>query len=259
MGVMRPYLQVLSNTLAVSLTYRWNVVAGLGTQLVQLLTSLFLWQQIFGDQPQVARYTYGEMAAYLVLTSLVGVTFSPAHIFRLPALIRQGRLNSYLVRPYSFLGDAFAGFVGGKAVEVAITGLIALGLWLAGLLHLRDVSPVMILLVICNALLLFLFGSALGFWLVQMWPFKPLYHALMTLMGGALFPLDLLPEGIAGVLQVTPFGLFGFVNVRALQGALSHLEVGRYLTASLAWSGISLAAYLLLWQRGLQRYEGVNA
>lgn len=260
--MIKSYYRVLLNTLAVSLAYRWNVLAGIVTQLVQLLTAIFVWQHIYKGQSMVQGYSLEGMTTYLLLTSLLGVTFSSAHIFRLSSLVRKGTLSAFLVRPYSFSGDSLAVFIGSKTMEILITGTIAIALGLSGVIHFGSIAPMAALLVISNFLLLFLFGSVIGtlsFWLVQMWPMKPLYNSLMALLGGALFPLDLFPEGVRRVLELTPFSLFGFVNARVLQGGLSSDQILRYLLVSMGWSIVCFALYTFLWKLGLKRYEGVNA
>lgn len=259
---MRAYIRVLINHVSASLTYRWNILLGIGVQMVQLLTTLFVWRSIFAEQNLVQGYTLAEMTTYLVLTSLLGVTFSSMHIFRLSTMVRKGTLNAYLVRPYSFLGDSFAVFMGSKVVELAITVAAITGFLAMGYIPAGQVSLWSLVLVGSNLLLLFVFGSLLGtlsFWLIEMWPLKPLYNSLMALMGGLLFPLDLLPGIWPKLVGYTPFALFGFVNARALQGALSASEMSQYIVVSFTWSILFLAVYLILWRRGLRKYEGVNA
>lgn len=260
--MIKAFYRACMNQVSARLAHRWNIITGIGTELVKLLTSIFLWKQIFARATQVKGYTFESMTTYLLVTALLGIAFSPTHMFRLSPLVRRGTLSAYLVRPFSFLSDSLAAFLGSRLVELAITGICALVLGFLGFIHLGEVQSAAALLVLSNFLLLFLFGSVVGtfsFWLIQMWPMKPLYNAMMALAGGALFPLDLFPGIVRQVLEMTPFPLFGFVNARALQGALSSQELGRYWVASIGWNAVCLALYSLLWRRGLKQYEGVNA
>ncbi|MGK3963882.1 ABC transporter permease [Sorangium sp. So ce118] len=258
---MWPYYRVFANSVAVGLAYRWSVVTGVFTRLLQLVVTLFVWRSIFATSPEIQGYTVDEMSAYLVLTALMSIVFSSSHFFRLSDLVRKGTLNAYLVRPYSFLGDSLAVFLGGKVVEAIVIVAAVLLLHASGAPVLEHASPAVLALLCSNLLLSFLVGSvvgALSFWLVEMWPIKPLYASLMALLGGTMFPLDLLPPAIGDLVQATPFALFGFVNTRALQGALSTREIAAYLAVSLLWNATCAALYQLLWRRGLRRYEAVN-
>ncbi len=260
--MIRPYYRVFLNHMAARLGYKWGVLTGIAVHLVQMLTTIFVWRSIFrGNPAAIQGYSFNELATYLILVSLLTVSFSASHIFRLSGLVRKGTLNAYLVRPYSFLGDSSAVFAGTKAVELVASGAVAFVLWSAGVVKLHAVSWTALVLVFSNFILLFLFGSVLGalsFWLVEMWPMKPLYNSLMALLGGTLFPLNVLPPDLAHVLAYTPFSLFGFVNARALQGAFSQTEVLRFIAVSVGWNIVSYIVYTLLWRYGLRRYEGVS-
>jgi ABC-2 type transport system permease protein len=258
---MQAYRKIFLNTISIGLIYRGSVLIAASTRLLETLTTIFIWQSIFNQTPVVGGYTRTSMISYLLLTSLLGFLFSSSHFFRLPPLVRKGTLSCYLVRPYSFLGDSFAVFLGDKVIEMVLIGVIALVFWLVGLPFFSAPQPLAWVLLLSNFVLSFAFGSVIGtlsFWIVEMWPFKPLYASFMALFSGALFPLDILPAPIAHFLQYTPFSLFGFVNTRALQGAFSSEQLLRLLEISLAWNIVCFSLYTLLWRRGLKQYEAVS-
>lgn len=118
-----------------------------------------------------------------------------------------------------------------------------------------------ILLLFSNFILLFIFGATLGnlsFWVIQMWPMKPLYGSLMAILGGGLFPLDLLPNYLGKVIEVLPFSLFGYVNAKLIQGNLSTEQISYFLLASITWILIFTIIYIITWRLGLKNYESVN-
>lgn len=259
---MRPYLQVFSNSLAVSLAFRWGLLTGVITRLLQVLGTIFVWRAILPAEGNSESYTADGMTQYFVAIALVSILFSPGHFFRLYSLVIDGTLSSYLVRPYSFLGDSFATFAGSRVVELAVIAVLYATFSIVGIAVFSPIGLFELALVASNLLLFFLFGSLIGtlsFWLLEMWPVQPLYAALMALAGGALFPLDALPPTLYEVLQYTPFSLFGFVTARALQGDLSSDAMLRFATASLLWSVLCFCGYCWLWHRGLKRFEAVNA
>jgi len=103
------------------------------------------------------------------------------------------------------------------------------------------------------------FISVLGFWLVQMWPIRPIFNAMFAVLGGTLFPLDLLPENIFRWLQYNPFSLLNYGSTKALQNLLFDSQLLFYVTASIIWMIIFRVLYQILWTSGLKKYEGMGA
>ncbi|WP_158702708.1 ABC transporter permease [Paenibacillus faecalis] len=258
----KAYFLIFKNNLYISLSYRWNIISGILLMILQIMVSLFVWLTIFDTTSNVKNYTVTDMISYFLLSALVGVTFSSSHIFRLTRMVRTGQLNMVLIRPYSFLLDSFSNFIGSKMIEFGTTILLAVTLYSVGLTTWHGISLLELLLLLTNFTLLFIFGSFLGslsFWLIQMWPLKSLYNSMMAIFGGALYPLDLLPDKWAQLITLTPFPLFGYVNIRLLQGELHYNETLYYLILSVIWLIIFSIGYKILWVKGLKKYEGVNA
>jgi ABC-2 type transport system permease protein len=256
------YYRIFANNISTQLGYRWNILTGFGLQVLQILVSIFTWTAILAQGEVINGYSLDDIITYLILVSLSSSLFSTAHFFRLSPLVRNGRLNRYLVRPYSFVGDSFATFVAQRCID-----LIFLGVFIGISFSLFQYNPqitfsgLAIVLLFSNILLLFFFGMTIGvlsFWLIQMWPIRPLYTALMGIIGGTVFPLDLLPAWIGPWISYSPFALFGYVNVRAFQGAFDRTELQGYIIASLLWSAVFFIAYQILWRVGLRKYELSN-
>lgn len=260
--MIKPYFRVFINQLSIKLAFRWNVLTGIAAQAVGLITTAFVWRVVYSQTHTVGTYTFRDMLAYLVFTTLITAIFSPSHMFRLSPLVRKGTLSSYLLRPYSFHWDTVARFLGDKLVDAIVIGIFLLPAMLIGWLPLINITGWGLLLVLTNFVLLFLFGMAAGtlsFWIIQMWPLRPLFNSLMALSGGLLFPIDVLPQQFQELIEYTPFALFGFVNTKALQGMLSVQDIQRYMAASLGWCVFFSLVLLVLWPLGLRKFEGVNA
>lgn len=259
---MRPYTKVFLNTLAVALAFRWGLLTDVVTRLLQTLGTIYVWRTILSSANGEGPYTADGMTSYFITLALLSILFANGHFFRLYPLVMRGTLSAYLVRPYSFLGDCFATFAGSTTVGLVIVGVLSVILAVLGFQGFGQIGGLELALVIVNLMLFFLFGavvSTLGFWLMEMWPIQPLHAGLMALVGGSIFPLDALPPALFAILQYTPFSLFGFVTARTLQGAFAPEMLVRFIAASACWSVLCFIGYLQLWQRGLRRYEAVNA
>jgi len=257
---MRPYARVFLNTVMGSLSYRWDLAMGLLLQGFALLVTLFIWSAVFRGHRTVGGFTRHELISYLVVAALVQVVFSPNQIFWLARHIKDGRLSQFLTRPYRFGGDGLATFLGTVAVQASVVLPLLVALDAIGVVSIHP-SVADCLQVGVNVGLLFTLVwtlGSLGFWLLEMWPLKPLYNACVILAGGTLFPLCLYPAAIFHLLQYTPFGLLDYVNVLALEGQLASQVGPTDLAASLGWIVGLGAVQRLLWVRGLRRYEATN-
>ncbi|MEK5040233.1 ABC transporter permease [Sporosarcina sp. FSL K6-3457] len=258
---MNKYNSVFTNQIKISLTYKWNIISGFFVQFFQIITFLFVWRAIFMGGGSVESYSLNTMTEYIIIVALIGVIFSSEHIFRTSGLVRNGTLTNILFRPYSFHIENFFVFFGKKVIEILILIFVIIGLIFFVNFKFNLPSYLDILLLFSNFILLFIFGATLGnlsFWVIQMWPMKPLYGSLMAILGGGLFPLDLLPNYLGKVIEVLPFSLFGYVNAKLIQGNLSTEQISYFLLASITWILIFTIIYIITWRLGLKNYESVN-
>lgn len=258
---MNKYIFVFRNELSLNLTYKGNIISSFIVQIIQMITTVFVWRAIYSQGTIIGNYSIEEMTAYLVLTSLLSVIFSPSSGFRLSGLVRTGKLSIYLTRPYSFFWESFSVFLGQKVVQAFVLITIGLLFLLFNTFKLTLPNIESVLLITANFFLLFTFLSVIGelsFWLIEMWPLRPIYNGLLALFGGVMFPLDLLPLSISNLIQYTPFSLFGYVNSKAILGDLPSDSISNYLITSICWTVFFLLIYRILWKRGMKKYEGMG-
>ncbi|WP_020153811.1 ABC transporter permease [Caldibacillus debilis] len=258
---MSKYLYVFRNEILLNLTYKGNIISSFIVQIIQMITTVFVWRALYSGENDIGNYNISEMTTYLILTSLLSVIFSPNSAFRLSNLISSGKLSILLIRPYSYFFESFSVFLGQKVVQICVVFIMIICFFMLGLFQFSFPNIVSILLVLTNFILLFIFLSVMGelsFWLIEMWPLRPIYNGLLSLFGGVMFPLDLLPESILNIIQFTPFSLFGYVNTKAIMGELSTDAMFNFLIASMLWIIFFQIIYIILWKKGLKKYEGVG-
>lgn len=259
---MKKYAVVLINHLQIQLTYKFNVIMGLFNQLLGVLVALLTWSAIFSSSSQgiIGHFTRSQMFVYLIIVNFSAVVFGMSRVSNLGNLVHTGKLTTHLLRPYSFLGQEIAFFLGDKLLYlllylVAIISTLAMGYeWYYTL--------ALIVLLISNLMmfsLLINFIANLGFWLIQTWPLRPILNAAYSLLGGLLFPLNLLPSPLYHILVNNPFSLIGFQYTLALQHRLLLAEIWRNTSLALLWSVVFYIGYRWSFKRGLKRYEGMGA
>lgn len=259
---MRTYLVITLNQFFVQLSYKFDILTRLFNALLSISLSLFAWNAIFlsNQEAQIGNYNHLQMLVYIVLVNIGMSIFSPTLVIRLGGLVRGGKLTMHLLRPYSLLGESFAVYLGQRLPSLLLyLGLIVASLWMGAQ---ASYAFLLLLLLLVNLLMFFLMVSLignLGFWLIQMWPLRPIVTVAYSLLGGLFFPLDLLPQGIYQFIQKNPFALVGYQFALALQGKLQQEEVGTNLICALLWAMVFYILYKVSFARGLKKYEGMGA
>lgn len=177
-------------------------------------------------------------------------------------MICKGTLSALLIKPINIEANSFAKFVATK-LPVLVLNSVLLFLTLSLIdIHLSlKLSPSIICACLLSMLLSFYFGlclSTLAFWLIEMWPLRRIYQGCMTLLGGVIAPLDLLPDYISSWAIFSPFPFMGYFSIKALQGKLSENELQFYFIMAFVWTLFFAFGFRILWFLGLKRYEAVN-
>ena len=259
---MKPYFLIFKANLAKDMSYRFNYLFAYILHITRLLIYLAVWHLIFTERTEIHNYTWSEIASYYALSTIVLLLLFPTHMFELQPLIRKGTLNSILIKPLNIEANILAKFLASKLpVLIIMSSLTYSILLLLGIdIHL-NVSLLTILLLVLSFSLAFYFGlfvSVLAFWLIEMWPIRRLFQGCMALLGGAIAPLDLLPNYVGSVAIFTPFPYFGYFIVKALQGDTSPKDLQIHCLVALAWITLFAFVFKMMWKLGLKRYEAVN-
>ncbi|MFI5314123.1 MAG: hypothetical protein ACHQ6T_00345 [Myxococcota bacterium] len=190
-----------------------------------------------------------ELIWYLAVTEWA-VLSTPAVFLAIEAEVRSGDVACRLVRPVGYVGAQIAEAAGEAAVRLAVLAPCAAlaafalsgglpadprGLWLALPLGLVATAVA----VLCMAAI----GMS-AFWIVDTSPFFWIWQKLMFVLGGLLFPLELYPDWLRRIAQLSPFPLMcwapgrmalGFAPGAALASALAGAVWLGLLSALLAW------------------------
>jgi ABC-2 type transport system permease protein len=100
--------------------------------------------------------------------------------------------------------------------------------------------------------------ALLAFWVLEVSTFIFILFAFEYIAGGHLFPLDILPAGIANALAFTPFPYQLYFPVSIYIGKSSGTALYHGLVIQFCWV---CAAYLFarfMWARGIRKYSAVG-
>jgi ABC-2 type transport system permease protein len=263
------YKAVYSLELRRLMAYRTDFwVKFLGVLLANLAAAYFLWTAVFAARGEatLGGFTLSGMVLYYMLVPLIeGISRSHNQGF-LSWEVYDGSLTRYLVYPVSYFPYQYTVAIASSTIAV-IQLLLVLGIYVI----FRDfppdlaVTPASLALGLVTALaasiLNFVMISVVemaAFWADNVWSLSVMLLFAVRLLGGAMIPLTLFPDGAQQLLMLTPFPYLVAFPIQALTGQLTAGAWGQGMTVMLAWTcGIAMTVGFI-WRRGNLRYTGVG-
>lgn len=164
------------------------------------------------------------------------------------------------MRPINYFVQSFWEYLG-RAIPYLIvyglvTGIIS-PIFHRGLLY--GVSSLLLMAVTYGMFFLMITAISLcSFWLIQVWPLRPVLSALFLLLGGQAFPLQVLPAAFSWLIY-NPFSLAGNQLTLLLLGKLSLDQIAITGGWTMLWTVAVLVLIKLTWHRGIRSYKGVGS
>jgi ABC-2 type transport system permease protein len=117
--------------------------------------------------------------------------------------------------------------------------------------------PAIVLSALVQFSIAYCFGL-LTFWFLEIQGFVILSMAIETVLGGQIFPLDLLPEWIFRIAQFLPFFYQMYFPAAIFTGRMELPMALQGLVIQVGWVAILLLINHVLWVRGLRRHTAVG-
>lgn len=217
-----------------------------------------MWHAIYAEKKfsTISSYTEKEMFFYLFLTGVLSFIFTFEPVFRLANQVKSGRLTTLMLRPINIRLESLSYYVGSKIVFITII-IVVICLFTNPLNYLSWIVYLIVSLILWHELM-FVIGT-FSFWLIQMWPLRPIINAIYLFFGGLLFPLTVLPSALYNIFKFLPFSLVSsdFIEVINSTTNTNHSFV-QYLIASILWLLFLNVVSKKLFSSGIKKFEGVG-
>lgn len=261
------YRQAFLVGLQSNLVYRWNFAVRGFFSLFHLAVVFILWGAAFEGTTDIGGFDLRQTLTYFV-TLLVLQFFISAfnEDYQISEEIRNGLINQFLLKPINYFLYRFSIFVAARLVS---GGLIFLPLLVAmPFIHEYLTFPldgwrfgIGIPALLLSAVIQFSIAYAFGmltFWFLEIQGFVILSMAVESLLGGQIFPLDLLPDWLFRVSQFLPFYYQMYFPCAIFTGRIDLGTALEGIVIQLGWVLALLALNQLLWRRGLRRHTAVG-
>ena len=264
---LRTQAQIFNLGVQSNLIYRWNFLLRVFVSFVPLMGSVFLWNAVFAGQKAFAGYTFQSMVAYFITLILLDtLTVTNEDDFQIAEDIRDGRINTLLLKPIDYRLYRFHLYAASRLVHSAFA-VVPLGLamiWLGS--YFRDLPwlvnlPLALVATIGAALIQFLFCFSLAmiaFWILDIGSVTFIIYSIEFLLGGHIFPVDAFPWWLREICLRLPFAYETWFPAAILIGHVHGAVLWTGFLWQWAWIGFFYVLSGILWKRGLHQYTAVG-
>jgi ABC-2 type transport system permease protein len=250
-----------------NIVYRWNFLIRGFFSLFQLVIVFILWGAAFAGNPQIGGFDYHATITYFV--SLIVLQFFVGAFnedYQISEEIRNGLINQFLLKPINYFCYRFSIFTAARVVSgsLVLVPLLLVLPFLHGYLvfphegwRLALGLPAVALSGLIQFSIAYSFGL-LTFWFLEIQGFVILSMAVESLLGGQMFPLDLMPAGLFRIAQFLPFYYQMYFPAAIFTGRIDLAHATHGLALQLGWALALLAVNQFLWNRGLRRHTAVG-
>jgi ABC-2 type transport system permease protein len=261
---MHKYFTIFSVSWQNEFVYRLNFLLWRLRNILRLLMTYFLWRGIFLTNVSVFGYNRSDMLTYVFLVLVVqAVVLSAPSADNIGGEIGSGDLSNYLVKPVNYLRYWFTRDIASKILNILFSFFEVFFLWLLlrpQLYFHTGFALVAAFLVSClsAAVLYFLVevsNRLVAFWTPEnTWGLSFLFIILIEILGGNLFPLDVLPAAAQTFLQFTPFPYLVYYPIAIILGKVTGWVMVRIVIQSLLWCLVMFLITRFVWRKGLKVY-----
>jgi|SRR3977135_1138398 ABC-2 type transport system permease protein len=265
---MQKYLKVFDIGLQNTFVYRWNFWFRALFAIFPLLGTVFIWGAIFEAKGGgINQFDYAAVVFYFLLVLVLDGLISPTDDeFQMAADIRDGQMNSFLVKPMNYLAYRASLFVSNRLLYTFVTLPVVIGIFFAFRQYLRwpldwEIWVLSAISVVLAAALQFLISysvAMLAFWMLEISTIVFIIFSFEYFLSGHMFPLGFMPPGIQAFLRFLPFPYELYFPISIFMGQIHGRDVWEGLAIQCFWVLIAFFGANALWRQGLRRYQAVG-
>jgi ABC-2 type transport system permease protein len=267
MATFAKYRHAFLTGLQSNIVYRWNFAVRGCFSVFHLVVIFILWGAVYAGQTRIGGFDLAQTLTYFV--SLIVLQFFIGAFnedYQISEDIRNGLINQFLLKPINYFFYRLSVFAAARLVSGLLV-FIPLAFALPFLWHYLVLPPELwrlalglpaaLLAALIQFTIAYCFGL-LAFWFLEIQSFIILSMAVESLLGGQMFPLDLMPPWLFHASQFLPYFYQMYFPAAIFTGRLGYTAALQGLVIQSVWALLLLGVAQLLWLRGLRRYTAVG-
>jgi ABC-2 type transport system permease protein len=205
------YLAILRGSFMVGVIYRFGFLFNILGNIIYMAVAYYLWRSIYANSAELRGMTFDETFLYVALGSTVFILLKTYVDWIISNEIREGMIAIYLTKPvdYQFYAlSVSSGWVLMNLTAIALPTIIMLVFVFRvpfefgpGLL----LFPLSLTLAFLLSFCFDYFIGILGFYSESIWGMSITKEIFVTVLSGALIPLQFFPDWLQRILFVLPF------------------------------------------------------
>jgi len=268
LATLNKYRAAFSVGLQSNLVYRVNFAIRGFFSFFHLIVVFILWGAAYAGSPAIGGFNFAQTFTYFL--ALIVVQFMIGAFnedYQISEEIRNGLINQFLLKPINYFAYRFSIYLSARLV----TGLLILLPVIVTYPLLREYLvlptdtwrlaiglPALFMSALIQFGIAYCFGL-MSFWLLEIQGLVILSMALESVLGGQIFPLDLMPDWLFRLSQYLPYYYQMYFPVAIFTGRLNDPAAALSgLGLQACWVIIILAFGQLLWRRGLRLHTAVG-
>lgn len=254
--MLQAYWYMTKMRLLTNLAYRFEVFASIGSNLVLMVASVFLWHAAYGGIGQVNALGLQDLVTYTIVSILLASVFVCDVQNTIYYKIREGQIVTDFYRPIPLLACYLADDLGSVLSSLINKALpLFLFAWLFFGSPLPD-SPTAFLLFVPSTLLsyaiLWLLSAVVGliaFWVMELGNMGMVKDAIVRVLSGSLVPLWFFPESVQTVSKYLPFQYTYQTPIGIYIGETGPAEAMQAMLVQAIWAGVLFGLLILFWNK----------
>jgi ABC-2 type transport system permease protein len=208
---VRAYLAYLRGAIQVGLVYRLGFLFIVLGNIVYIIIAYFLWRSIYSGSASIHGLTFDQAILYVALGSTVFILLKTYADWGMSQEIRDGTISVYLTKPVDYQFYTLSTSLGFQLTNL-LTLTVPTLLILVFAFHVRLTPGVGYLFFPVSLLLAFVISfhfdylvGLMAFYTESIWGLSVTKEIIVTVLSGALLPLQFFPIAIQQVLGWLPF------------------------------------------------------
>jgi len=230
--------------------------------------TVFIWGAIFEAKGGgINNFDYASVVYYFLLVLVLDSLITPGDDeWQVATDIRDGQMNSFLVKPMNYLVYRMALFVSNRLLYTVVTLPVVILAFVVFQHYLVWPSSwatwvLAIISVFLAASLQFLISysvAMLAFWMLEISTVVFIIYSFEYFLSGHMFPLGFMPVAFQEVLKLLPFPYELYFPISIFMDKVHGAALWEGLLIQFCWVLIIAFGANTLWQRGLKRYQAVG-
>lgn len=260
------YLQFIKQDMQSYLAYRFRVIIWILVDSISFVVFPFIWLAVYGDRAMLSSYTKVDIITYYILIAFLSLTIRSHLNNHVKEDIIKGILNNYLVKPVRYILTMFLHETSYKIFSL----MFVLPLMIIIYLFFNQYivfpgSAAQVFLFLISLTLSFILSIFIelilgfsSFWLGENSGPQQFNFILESVFSGRLAPLVFFPAFLQSMANYFPYKYIFYFPIQIYLGQIQGLDILFGFLITIAWIIFLWGIVILMWKRGLRKYEGVG-